>query len=374
MTFKNKEIELENQIVEESDTEAVESNVEETPISSDIKTTEEDLTKTSENSVEQEEVSEPKDAEQEDVPASNTVEQDESDNSSGEGSGMIKKPYHEENFLYFGYDKHLDSMDIEGTVKYLKGMGIENNFMEQARTSKESFDLSLGMFANPNNALLCSFCRKPIYGTEFELLDDGRKRCMRCSRTAIKTAEAFEELIEEVKRNMEVFFSIRIDAPISVEMTNSQRMHHALGEDYDPDGGRALGVAIPKRNKRFTLLIENGSPRMRSIMTMAHELTHIWQFTHWDEKQLLKKYGKGNRLYLYEGMAKWAEIQYAYLINEPKVAEMEIMQTLAREDEYGYGFKLYYSIYGLTKGTFIAKQTPFNNVDGPIDEKLQLLQ
>ena len=390
MTSKNNELEIKNQIVEENDTETVADDLDKETDASDINNVKEESAQNTDNNVdlteeEQEEVSESDDkeeeqtelgdGEQEGASEHDSVEQELSDDANDENQNMAKKPYHEKNFLYFGYDKHLDSMDIEGTVDYLRGMGIENNFMEQVRTSKESIDLSLGMFANPNNALFCGFCGKPIYGTEFEILDDGRKRCMRCSRTAIKTAEAFEELFEEVKRNMEVFFSIRIDAPISVEMTNSKRLHHALGDAYDPDGGRALGVAVPlKRKKKFVLLIENGSPRMKSIMTMAHELTHIWQFTHWDEKRLLKKYGKENRLYLYEGMAKWAEIQYAYLINEPNVAEIEIQQTLAREDEYGYGFKIYQSIYGLTRGTFITKQTPFDNIDGPIDEKLQLLQ
>jgi hypothetical protein len=36
-----------------------------------------------------------------------------------------------------------------------------------------------------------------------------------------------------------------------------------------------LGVAIKDRSG-YTLLVENGSPRMASILTMAHELTHIW--------------------------------------------------------------------------------------------------
>ena len=279
-----------------------------------------------------------------------------------------KKMYHEHNFLMFGQDNYLDCLDIEGTADYLKGMGIDNNSLEQARTSERVANINLGMYPNANSKMFCNFCGMPIYGTEYEILSDGRKRCMRCSRTAIKTKEEFQELFEIVKRNMEVLYSIRFDTSIQVEMANSRKIHRLARVPYDPDNSRVLGFAQDCGKNNYKLFMENGSPRMSSILTMAHEMTHIWQYTHWNRKQILRKYGKKNELIIYEGMAKWAEIQYAYLINEPRRAEMEIINTLAREDVYGYGFRLYYSIYGLTKKTYITGETPFMDPESPLGD------
>lgn len=76
-----------------------------------------------------------------------------------------------------------------------------------------------------------------------------------------------------------------------------------------------LGFA--KKDKTgYCLFIENGSPKLAAAATIAHELTHIWQYINWNDNELAKKYGKKNMLEIYEGMAKWAEIQYLLLINE----------------------------------------------------------
>ena len=67
----------------------------------------------------------------------------------------------------------------------------------------------------------------------------------------------------------------------------------------------------------------NGAPRISIITTFAHELTHIWQYTHWNNRKNFKKLPKKKRLLMYEGMAKWADIQYLYLIGESNAARRE---------------------------------------------------
>ena len=52
--------------------------------------------------------------------------------------------------------------------------------------------------------------------------------------------------------------------------------------------------------------------------TIAHELTHIWQFANWNRKEMSRRYG--NRDMVYEGMAEWAAIQFLYLIGETAFA------------------------------------------------------
>ena len=70
---------------------------------------------------------------------------------------------------------------------------------------------------------------------------------------------------------------------------------------------------------------------------------------------------------IYEGMAKWVEIQYAYLINEPARAKREELITSYRADEYGYGFLRYVSNYPFSTGTVIVRPTPFQNTKMPLD-------
>jgi hypothetical protein len=95
------------------------------------------------------------------------------------------------------------------------------------------------------------------------------------------------------------------------------------------------------------------------IATFAHELTHIWQYTHWDNNEYLKKCASSKRLLIYEGMAKWAEIQYLYLIGETNVAKREEYITRNRKDEYGIGFCLYEDTYPLTREAMFCEETPF---------------
>ena len=166
----------------------------------------------------------------------------------------------------------------------------------------------------------------------------------------------------------EALYGARISAPVHVQMVNSKRLHKKLGKTFVPTGkfdGRVLGVAIRDRDG-YSILVENGAPRMSSTMTIAHELTHIWQYLHWDGKEILRKYGKEQELEIYEGMAKWAEIQYAYLIGEPAAAKREEISARVREDEYGRGFRKYVVKYPLSMGTHLEHTTPFDDPKTPL--------
>ena len=94
---------------------------------------------------------------------------------------------------------------------------------------------------------------------------------------------------------------------------------------------------------------------------------HIWQYLNWNEKDIAKKYGKANTLEIYEGMAKWAEIQYLYLIGETNVARREEYITRNREDEYGIGFRIYEERFPLTREAMVCSETPFKPGRYPFD-------
>ncbi len=97
------------------------------------------------------------------------------------------------------------------------------------------------------------------------------------------------------------------------------------------------------------------------MATIAHELTHIWQYQNWDEKMILSKYGKQYRLEIYEGMAKWAEIQYLLYLNEISYAKRQEIVTRLRDDEYGRGFIQYAKKYPLAY-RHEKNATPFGRI------------
>lgn len=286
------------------------------------------------------------------------------------GFSTDRKPYHERYYMLYGKECEPTFIDLSGTLNYLSEMGMQRNSLKQAREGKKIAEFIEATYKpGKPDARYCDFCGTEIFGVEYETLADGRDRCLNCGRTAIKTGEEFRKIFEDVKRNMESFFGIRINAGIKVEMVNSKTLHKRLGKAFIPtpkSDGRVLGVAISDKNG-YTLLVENGSPRMASMLTMAHELTHIWQYINWNDKAIRKKYGKKMRLEIYEGMAKWVEIQYAYLINEPATAKREEIITSYRDDEYGRGFLRYRANYPFSLGTVITKMTPFMNIDTPLD-------
>ena len=285
------------------------------------------------------------------------------------GRNLERKPYHERHFLLYGGQKQPEALDIPGALEFLLANGFANSALKQAREGKDiAAILEAGYTPNRPGSHYCDFCGAELVGTEYQVLSDGRERCNACERTAVKSAAEFEEIYRTIVRNMEGFYGIRFNAPIRVQMVNSKRLHKKLGHTFIPTGGfdgRVLGVAI-KDGSGYSILVENGAPRISSTMTMAHELTHIWQYLNWNKKKVLKHYGQQQELEIYEGMAKWVEIQYAYLIGEPAAAKREEICARVREDEYGRGFRKYVQKYPLSTGTHLEYATPFEKPDAPL--------
>ena len=101
-------------------------------------------------------------------------------------------------------------------------------------------------------------------------------------------------------------------------------------------------------------------------MTLVHEMTHIWQFQNWDRAEITRQYGPDMELEVYEGMARWSEIQYAYLIGETATAKREEICTRHQDDEYGHGFLKYVSRYPISEGTQLEGATPFEDKKTPL--------
>ncbi len=280
-----------------------------------------------------------------------------------------KLPYHERYYLRYREGKRSTQLDLEGTRGFLNDLGFDGGELRQARAGKDQAEAFRHLTGNKNNQMYCSYCGTEIAGVEFFRLPDGRLRCTTCSSTVVKTKAEVEELCQRVITNMDNFFGATIDVPVSIQVVDERKLKKKVGVPLGTRDGQSmliLGVAINKR-KKYSIILENGAPRISLIATFAHELTHIWQYTHWDNRKDFKKCPKDKRLLIYEGMAKWVEIQYLYLIGETNVARREELITRNREDEYGLGFLLYEDRYPLSRETMTCEDTPFTPNCYPFD-------
>ena len=278
---------------------------------------------------------------------------------SEQPSGVVY--YHDRYYLRYHEGKRTSPMDLQGTRSFLQTIGFDGGALRQAREGTGYSEIFRNAEKSGGSQVYCSYCGTEISGVEFYHLPDGRVRCTGCSNSQIKTKAEAEALCARVIANMEKFFGASINVHVKVEMMDELKLKRKSGIPLgtkDAQSVLILGVAINKKND-YTIYLENGAPRIAVIATFAHELTHIWQYTHWDVNKGLRQCSAANRLVIYEGMAKWAEIQYLYLVGETNVAKREEYITRKREDPYGIGFRLYEEYYPLTRDTMNCGSTPF---------------
>ena len=163
----------------------------------------------------------------------------------------------------------------------------------------------------------CDFCGQ-LLGIDFDQLADGRNRCLRCSKDAIKgeNLPEVQELLHTVLDNMRKRYGFEYRESIAVKIVSADVLAQSVGYVFVPGDGvdpRAVGVAIQSESG-FTILIENGSPRASFIMTASHELTHIWQY----ENAINLN---DSHTELVEGQATLIELDYARSFGYRKAAE-----------------------------------------------------
>lgn len=286
------------------------------------------------------------------------VDHDES--AQGEPVAERKEvPYHERYYLKYKQGRRSTPLDLTGTKKFLWNLGFDGGELRQARMGKKRAEEYRN--SDKKNQMYCSYCGTEISGVEFYRLPDGRLRCTACSNSVVKTKAEVEEICKRVISNMETFFGASINVPVSVEVVDERKIKRKIGVTADKENSQnvlILGFAANKKGK-YSIVLENGAPRISLIATFVHELTHIWQYIHWDNNKALKKCADSKRQLIYEGMAKWAEIQYLYLIGETNVARREEYITMNRKDEYGLGFCLYADRYPIAHEAMTCEESPF---------------
>ncbi|GAA3207826.1 hypothetical protein [Microbacterium terregens] len=265
-------------------------------------------------------------------------------------------------FLAYGGADAAHGVDVDGTLEYLRRNGFANGYLQRAREALETYEKRRFTF-EPMNASYCDFCFMKLMGGEHDRLKDGRERCIRCSRTVLRTSDEFHEVFSSVRRNLETAFDISVTVAMRVRMVNAKEIARSSGERFEPTAGvdaRVLGYA-EKTAGGYSLFIENGSPKLAAISTIAHELTHIWQYRTWDVREIERRYGERHRLAVYEGMATWAQIQYLLFTREFEQADRQEAYAAQRTDDYGVGYRLFVERYPLARDGDIDADTPFRH-------------
>lgn len=278
-------------------------------------------------------------------------------------------PFHERYYLRYRDGKRSSALDLIGTKTFLQELGFDGGELRQAREGKHRTESFWHIDKGKNNQMYCSYCGSEIAGVEFYRLPDGRMRCTTCSSTVVQSKAEIESICRRVINNMDNFFGADIDVHVSIEVVEENKLKKKAGIPLgtkDSQSMLILGVAINK-DKKYSIILENSTPRISLIATFAHELTHIWQYTHWDNQPNLPKFTGNTRLLIYEGMAKWAEIQYLYLVGETNVARREEFITRRRQDAYGVGFCLYEDRYPISRTAMACEDTPFTPDRYPFD-------
>ena len=276
--------------------------------------------------------------------------------------------YHNRYYLLYGDEKEPECFNTKGTIDFLESIGVTGGELGKARRGKDLSAIYEILTRENDSGQRCSYCGCPIQGADYYQLKDGRLRCTSCTRTQVKTAEELKEVFERVKNNLLVYFGADMNVPVKVEMLDERKLKRKLKKGLDdPDNNSmlVLGVAVNKGGE-YTIYLENGAPRITVIATLVHEMTHIWQYTHWNEKEILARYGVSKRLFIYEGMAMWTEIQYLYLIGETGTAKRDEQETTARRDEYGVGFNAYAQVYPIERAGMNCAETPFAAGNNPL--------
>lgn len=237
-------------------------------------------------------------------------------------------------YLQFGYDEYPKELALPETFAIIDEIMTRKKLREVRTEYLSRKDQGNVVHIRNNEALQCVFCGRVFAAAQFEQLDDDRKRCITCSKQAIDQVSQVKPLYEQVRKFFKDEYGVSIRTDLELWVLSTAEIHKKSGLPFLPDAenGRISGKASMDQDENMKILIENGSPRTHTLSTLAHELTHIWQF----ERLKVHEY----MLEELEGFATWVEVDMMTKLGEIPYANMLKEQLLNRQDEYGVGYRL----------------------------------
>ncbi len=184
----------------------------------------------------------------------------------------------------------------------------------------------------------CDFCQRFIVGALVDRMirhPDGRFLCGKCSPSVITSLKEARSLMFEVAAAFEKFGLEVNPQEVELHLVGREELRErSSGRSYDTTGFADCFVEKNLfgrvREQSIDVYLLHSMPRVQMIGTLAHELTHVWQFLHGQSKQ-----GKA----LSEGSCNFSSYLVLRKIGGEE-AEFIIHNMLNDEDPvYGEGFR-----------------------------------
>lgn len=268
-------------------------------------------------------------------------------------------------YLYFGMDKAKHDAfpyDFEGALAVAAQM--IDNLATSLNAMRKTWHAGTNVTFMPNRydplTISCDFCAENLTDKEHEVLGDGRIRCKRCASSAVTKSDELLRIKNEVRQDLMRIWNVTIPQVEETEFRDAAALHAALGQSFHPTheyDSRAVGLAIAHADRQgvaYRMLIENGAPKMSIYLTIAHELTHIWQYVYLDlpnEQTFPRWMLEGHATYIEYILAKhWLE--NGQIPECAWIVETLREQAAARSNLYGEGLAHFLEIVD-------GKQNPF---------------
>lgn len=236
-------------------------------------------------------------------------------------------------YLYFGYNHYPAELALSETLAVLEKL-LTRKKLREVRTEYLGSVVDEEIIKISSSEMQCVFCGNTVAAAQIYQLNDGRQRCFTCNESAIDHVLRVEPLYREVRQFFKNVYLVNLPEDIALSVLSAADIHKMNGLPFIPEAGnpRLTGKASVDGDGKLTVLVENGSPRNHTLSTLAHELTHIWQFENLQVDQL--------PIEELEGFASWVEVHMMTQIGEVPYANMLKEQLENRQDPYGRGYRL----------------------------------
>lgn len=184
----------------------------------------------------------------------------------------------------------------------------------------------------------------------------------------IKTCEQLNEIFKNVLYNVEKIWDINFPVEITADFQKEKKIKKGMIQDSEDNEEDIITGYSDKKGGKFVIYILKNSDLISVSSTIAYELAHIWQKTNRKNTNIMQLLKSGHKKDTnnskdapdeYEGLARWAEVQYLYFMGETMAAMKEERNLISRADPVGRGFLKYANNYPFQKKYGKKNDNPF---------------
>lgn len=264
-----------------------------------------------------------------------------------------------ESYLNYGDESLHPVFEIEGLLSWLNQSLPPKNILTEAR-SRDVFE----NHKTYQHEVLCDFCGMQLLGIDYEILDNGKNRCQRCSKEAVETQEEFQALYLQTKQSFQEFFDVRLPDCIHVELVVEQPGPSRDFPNLRDSRLIRMSLTHPQAEGDYEVRIESGISRLGAVALFAALFTLVWQAENWNLNALQNicyqqnsKHGKSLLDALRLGMALWAATETLYFRQEKEYARHNDAMSLAGTAPEHVSYQLFKKTYPLKE----RKTSPFRH-------------